>query len=69
MASNVNMEDQEIDNCVVCFREMEIFSLGECNHPVCYECSARMRVLCLQNECPICRQDLPKVCKESPKIS
>ncbi|KAK2585767.1 hypothetical protein KPH14_010376 [Odynerus spinipes] len=32
-----------------------------CEHPVCYECSTRMRVLCRQNECPICRQDLPKV--------
>ncbi|CAO1321783.1 unnamed protein product [Diamesa hyperborea] len=61
MASNVNMNDLGNDNCVVCFREIDIFSIGECNHPVCHECSARMRVLCLQNECPICRQDLPKV--------
>jgi len=28
---------------------------------VCGECSTRMRILCNQNECPICRQDLPKV--------
>lgn len=69
MASNVNMNDLGNDNCVVCFREIEIFSIGECNHPVCQECSARMRVLCLQNECPICRQDLPKVCTITPKIS
>ncbi|KAE8739534.1 hypothetical protein FOCC_FOCC014954 [Frankliniella occidentalis] len=49
------------NTCVVCFKTMEIFSIGVCDHPVCYECSTRMRVLCRQNECPICRQDLPKV--------
>ncbi|XP_043279715.1 E3 ubiquitin-protein ligase ZNF598 isoform X2 [Venturia canescens] len=47
--------------CVVCYRDVEIYSIGLCEHPVCYECSTRMRVLCQQNECPICRQDLPKV--------
>ncbi|KAK6643182.1 hypothetical protein RUM43_004685 [Polyplax serrata] len=47
--------------CVVCFKNVEIYSIGSCDHMVCYECSTRMRVLCRQNECPICRQDLPKV--------
>ena len=47
--------------CIVCYRNAEIYSIGMCEHPVCYECSTRMRVLCQQNECPICRQDLPKV--------
>lgn len=62
------MCDQEaqnsIDNenlCVVCFKTAEIYSIGVCDHPVCFECSTRMRVLCRQNECPICRQDMPKV--------
>lgn len=49
------------NTCVVCFKVVEIFSIGECDHPVCYECSTRMRVLCKQNECPICRTDLSKV--------
>ncbi|KAK3909837.1 E3 ubiquitin-protein ligase ZNF598 [Frankliniella fusca] len=49
------------NTCVVCFKTVEIYSIGVCDHPVCYECSTRMRVLCRQNECPICRQDLPKV--------
>jgi len=48
-------------NCVVCYKNVDIYSIGMCEHPVCYECSTRMRVLCHQNECPICRQDLPKV--------
>jgi len=47
--------------CVVCYKNVDIYSIGMCEHPVCYECSTRMRVLCHQNECPICRQDLPKV--------
>ncbi|XP_055321640.1 E3 ubiquitin-protein ligase ZNF598 [Sitodiplosis mosellana] len=47
--------------CVVCFKIVDIFSIGECDHPVCYECSTRMRVLCKQNECPICRRINQKV--------
>ncbi|KAJ8667351.1 hypothetical protein QAD02_009013 [Eretmocerus hayati] len=47
--------------CVVCYKTAQVYSIGMCEHPVCFECSTRMRVLCQQNECPICRQDLPKV--------
>lgn len=54
-------DEDNANTCVVCFKEAEIFSVGECDHPVCYECSTRMRVLCQQTECPICRQDMPKV--------
>ncbi|KAJ8977097.1 hypothetical protein NQ317_003651 [Molorchus minor] len=55
-----NYSDNE-NLCVVCFKDVEFYSVGVCDHPVCFECSTRMRVLCRQNECPICRQDLPKV--------
>lgn len=55
------MSETNENTCVVCFKNVEIYSIGECDHPVCYECSTRMRVLCCQNECPICRQDLQKV--------
>lgn len=64
MTSNVVTEISE-NTCVVCFKSVVIYSVGECDHPVCYECSTRMRVLCRQNECPICRQDMPKVKIES----
>ncbi|KAL1452733.1 hypothetical protein WDU94_006937 [Cyamophila willieti] len=47
--------------CVVCFKQVRYYSIGSCDHPVCYECCTRMRVLCQQNECPICRQDMQKV--------
>lgn len=56
--NNVTIDDNA---CVVCFKNVDLFSVGECDHPVCYECSTRMRVLCQQNECPICRQVLSKV--------
>ena len=49
------------DHCPVCLNRCRIFAVGLCNHHVCSECSTRMRVLCGQNECPICRQDMPKV--------
>ncbi|KAJ8928356.1 hypothetical protein NQ314_019087 [Rhamnusium bicolor] len=59
-AEVLNSSDNE-NLCVVCFKNVEIYSIGVCDHPVCFECSTRMRVLCRQNECPICRQDMPKV--------
>lgn len=62
MSSNENCSISEPDTCVVCFKTVEYYSIGICDHPVCFECSTRMRVLCRQNECPICRQDMPKVC-------
>ncbi|XP_071444405.1 E3 ubiquitin-protein ligase ZNF598 [Hetaerina americana] len=60
MTSTERIENSE-NTCVVCFKIVEIYSIGECDHPVCYECSTRMRVLCLQVECPICRQEMPTV--------
>ncbi|XP_023288987.1 E3 ubiquitin-protein ligase ZNF598 [Orussus abietinus] len=59
--SKNNDSQNNCNACVVCYKNVEIYSIGMCEHPVCYECSTRMRVLCQQNECPICRQDLPKV--------
>lgn len=53
--------------CVVCCQKVPgpnrepYYALGPCDHVVCYQCSTKMRVLCQQNECPICRQDIPKV--------
>ncbi|KAI8039514.1 E3 ubiquitin-protein ligase ZNF598 [Drosophila gunungcola] len=58
MDNQVGIDDNA---CVVCFKNVDIYSIGDCDHPVCYECSTRMRVLCQQNECPICRHVLSKV--------
>nr|XP_022914031.1 E3 ubiquitin-protein ligase ZNF598 [Onthophagus taurus]XP_022914032.1 E3 ubiquitin-protein ligase ZNF598 [Onthophagus taurus] len=61
MASGNEMNPENEDVCVVCCKKITIFAIGTCDHPVCYECSTRMRVLCKQNECPICRRDMQKV--------
>ena len=55
------IETTEIACCPVCFKDVEIFSIGICDHPICHECSTRMRVLCKEDACPICRQELTKV--------
>lgn len=53
--------------CVVCCQKVpsparkQLFAIGPCDHPVCAVCSTKMRVLCDQDECPICRQDITKV--------
>lgn len=55
--------------CVVCCKQIEIYAVGSCNHPVCYECIVRMRVLCDQKECPICRKTLDEViCTVNPAL-
>ena len=51
----------ETENCQLCLSPLLVLTVGECNHPVCLTCSTRMRVLCLRNECALCRRDLQKV--------
>ncbi|KAJ0000794.1 hypothetical protein NQD34_005814 [Periophthalmus magnuspinnatus] len=48
-------------HCVLCCQEIDIFALGKCDHPVCYRCSTKMRVLCEQKYCAVCREELDKV--------
>ncbi|KAI5728761.1 hypothetical protein M8J77_020695 [Diaphorina citri] len=59
--SSSKVEFNPDEPCVVCFKKVRYYSIGSCDHPVCYECCTRMRVLCQANECPICRQDMQKV--------
>lgn len=47
--------------CPVCHDPCEIFAFGPCDHPICYRCSTRMRVLCNQMYCPICRGQLQQI--------
>ena len=49
------------DVCNVCHDDIEIYAVGKCEHFVCYKCSTRMRLLCEQMYCAICRADLPEV--------
>ncbi|XP_053550462.1 E3 ubiquitin-protein ligase ZNF598 [Bombina bombina] len=48
-------------NCVLCCQVLEVFALGKCDHPICYRCSTKMRVLCEQRYCAVCRVELDKV--------
>ncbi|KAM4530752.1 E3 ubiquitin-protein ligase ZNF598 [Odontesthes bonariensis] len=47
--------------CVLCCQDIDIFALGKCDHPVCYRCSTKMRVLCDQKYCAVCREELDRV--------
>ena len=59
MASKNTKETEK--HCVLCCQEVNIFALGKCDHPVCYRCSTKMRVLCDQKYCAVCREELDKV--------
>ncbi|XP_054445375.1 E3 ubiquitin-protein ligase ZNF598 isoform X2 [Pteronotus mesoamericanus] len=48
-------------SCVLCCGDLEATALGRCDHPVCYRCSTKMRVLCEQRYCAVCREDLRQV--------
>ena len=60
-SAKVRSPKAETDLCVVCFKTAKFYSVGICDHPVCYECSTRMRVLIKQKECPICRKEMDQV--------
>ncbi|XP_013417528.1 E3 ubiquitin-protein ligase ZNF598 [Lingula anatina] len=53
--------DNTQDVCPLCNEEIKYFAIGKCNHPVCFKCATRMRVLCQQNYCAICRAELQKM--------
>ncbi|XP_037364001.1 E3 ubiquitin-protein ligase ZNF598 [Talpa occidentalis] len=48
-------------SCVLCCGELEATALGRCDHPVCFRCSTKMRVLCAQRYCAVCREELRQV--------
>ncbi|XP_016361539.1 zinc finger protein 598-like [Sinocyclocheilus anshuiensis] len=47
--------------CVLCCQDIDLFAVGKCDHPVCYRCSTKMRLLCEQKYCAVCREQLDKV--------
>ncbi|CAD7683402.1 unnamed protein product [Nyctereutes procyonoides] len=48
-------------SCVLCCGDLEATALGRCDHPVCCRCSTKMRVLCEQRYCAVCREELRQV--------
>lgn len=47
--------------CSLCWNEISVYAVGVCNHAICHICMTRMRVLCSQKDCAICRQDMPLI--------
>lgn len=59
---NASRQSSTSENvCNLCYQETEAWAVGECDHALCLPCSARLRVLCDQKECPVCRVSSPKV--------
>lgn len=60
-SNSTSSKDQVCDICAQNIPGPErekIFAFGKCDHFVCYVCSARLRVICDQLDCPICREKL-----------
>ncbi|XP_033630564.1 E3 ubiquitin-protein ligase ZNF598-like [Asterias rubens] len=53
--------DSISSTCVLCCSGIKFYAVGQCNHHICLKCSTRMRVLCEQKYCAVCRADMPKV--------
>ena len=59
---NGSQIDQDSDGvCMVCANDIAIYAVGDCNHFICFKCSMKMRILCQEKFCPICRKELSKV--------
>eukprot|EP00042_Codosiga_hollandica_P043624 m.415721 g.415721 ORF g.415721 m.415721 type:complete len:985 (+) comp56605_c0_seq1:119-3073(+) len=50
-----------LETCLICSDHSALFCVGKCNHVMCFKCSARLRVLCKDNACPVCRAELLQV--------
>ena len=51
----------EVKTCDLCCHEPAAWVVSECGHLSCLSCAARLRILCEQKECPVCRQELEQV--------
>ena len=58
MASSLSVEEGV---CNMCCHETTNWALGKCDHPTCLQCTTKLRLLCEQKECPVCRLSLKKV--------
>ena len=57
-----------METCLICTDSSSIFSVGECNHPVCYKCSTRLRALYNNLNCYMCKAPNTKVTFSSQKV-
>ncbi|KAL7672930.1 hypothetical protein ACOME3_007806 [Neoechinorhynchus agilis] len=61
MQDNVPTTSPRDLRCLLCDDNITIGSYGACNHIICYTCSTKLRVICKNWSCPICRHDLNEV--------
>ena len=62
VSSRSRLSESEGDGvCVVCAHPVTIYAVGHCNHFICFKCSTKIRLLCEEDLCPVCRKELPKV--------
>ncbi|CAK8694031.1 unnamed protein product [Clavelina lepadiformis] len=54
-------ESEGDGSCVVCANPIEIYAVGHCNHYICFKCSTKIRLLCDEIVCPVCRKEMKKV--------
>ena len=52
----------EMNNCALCYNGTKLWAVSSCEHSICLLCSARLRVLCKQRDCPQCREIQEEVC-------
>ena len=53
------MEDKE---CLLCCEDLDIFSIGLCNHSIiCYRCTLKSRLKLDNNKCPLCNEMLKEI--------
>nr|XP_002131152.1 E3 ubiquitin-protein ligase ZNF598 [Ciona intestinalis] len=55
------------NDCVVCAHPIDVYAVGHCDHVICFKCSTKMRLLCKEKYCPVCRKELKKVIFSSNK--
>lgn len=54
-------ESEDDGICDLCVQKIKIYAIGYCDHPICYRCSGKMRVLCEQVDCAVCRVNMKKI--------
>lgn len=66
-----SVSESKDGNCVLCVGKASYFAVGMCDHPICYKCSARMRVLSKQFYCAACRAEMDQVvfCKNVKRFT
>ena len=43
------------DECIICYGMIKYVALTPCEHSYCHLCCVRLKILCEDNHCPICR--------------